>query len=147
MADELSLDSIDMTGDPRAVLKETIQGQDDAAITELAHNLGGTEGFLDLIFQGMTQALDPAKAQDAVVGWEVVDGDDVHPYVIAIEGGAATATRGEPDSARVILRMTLPNFLRLIAGELDGMQAFMSGGLTVRGDMMFAAQIQPMFAV
>ena len=146
MADELSLESIDMTNDPRAVLTEAVKGQDDATLTEFAHNLGGTQAFLDLVFQGMTQALDPAKAQDAVVGWEIVDGDDVHPYVITMEGGAATAQRGEPDSARVILRMSLPNFLRLVAGELDGMQAFMSGTLTVRGDMMFAAQIQPMFA-
>ena len=147
MADELSLESIDMTNDPRAVLTEAVKGQDDAALTGLAHNLGGTQAFLDLVFQRMTQALDPAKAQDAVVGWEIVDGEDVHPYVITMEGGAATAQRGEPDSARVILRMSLPNFLRLVAGELDGMQAFMSGTLTVRGDMMFAAQIQPMFAV
>lgn len=144
MADELSIDE---AADPRAVLTEAVKGQDDAALTELAHNLGGTEAFLDLVFSGMAQALDQDKAQDAVIGWEVVDGDDVHSHVITIEGGAATAERGDPASARVTLRLSLPNFMRLVAGELDGMQAFMTGGLQVKGDVIFAAQIQQMFGV
>lgn len=144
MADEIS---IDMAADPRGVLQEAVKGQDDATLTQLAENLGGVDGFLDLVFSGMTQAVDKEKAQDAVVGWEVVNGEDVHPYVLTIAGGEATAERGDPDGARVTLRLSLPNFMRLAAGELDGMQAFMSGGLQLKGDMMFAAQIQQMFGV
>lgn len=139
--------SIDAAADPRAALSEAVKGQDDAALVELAHNLGGTEGFLDLIFQGMTQALDPDNAPDAVIGWEVVEGDDVHSYAVTIEGGKATAERGDPAGARVTLRLALPNFVRLVAGDLDGMQAFMSGALQLKGDMMFAAQIQQIFRV
>lgn len=133
--------------DPRALLQDAVKGQDDDALEQFAENLGGVEGFLDLTFQGMTQALDSANAQDAVIGWEIVHGDDVHTYKVAISGGEATAERGDPTDARVTLRLSLPNYMRLIAGELDGMQAFMSGGLQLKGDMMFAAQIQQMFAV
>lgn len=133
--------------DTRALLQEAVKGQDDAALVQFAENLGGVEGFLDVAFQGMTQALDPEKAQDAVIGWEVVNGDDVHPYVLTIAGGKATAERTEPEATRVTLRLSLPNYMRLIAGDLDGMQAFMSGALQLKGDMMFAAQIQQMFGV
>ena len=35
----------------------------------------------------------------------------------------------------------LPNFLRLMIGELDGMQAFMSGKLKVSGDIMVSQNI------
>ena len=37
--------------------------------------------------------------------------------------------------------------LRLITGQLDGMQAFMSGTLKIEGDVMFAAQMQQMFGL
>lgn len=144
MADDTTID-LEGATDPRALLQEAVKGQDDAALTALAQNLGGVPAFLDLIFSGMGQALDPEKAQDAVIGWEVVDGDDMHSYVVTIAGGAATAEQGDPSGARVTLRLSLPNFMRLTAGELDGMQAFMSGGLQLKGDMMFAAQIQQMF--
>lgn len=133
--------------DARTLLQEAVKGQDDTALVQFAENLGGIEAFLDLTFQGMTQALDADQAQDAVIGWEVVHGDDVHPYAVTIDGGKATAERGEPSGARVTLRLSLPNYMRLVAGELDGMQAFMSGALQLKGDMMFAAQIQQMFGV
>lgn len=145
-ADDISLD-LNGDGDSRALLQEAVKGQDDEALTALAENLGGVEAFLELVFSGMTQAIDKDKAQDAVIGWEVVHGEQVHPYVLSIKGGEASAERGEPTDARVTLRMSLPNFMRLAAGELDGMQAFMSGGLQLKGDMMFAAQIQQMFGV
>lgn len=139
--------AIEQLADPRAFLQEAVQGKGDDEITQLAENLGGVEAFLDLTFQGMTQALNPEAAQDAVIGWEVVHGDDVHPYGVTIDGGTASAEQGSPDAARVTLRLSLPNYVRLIAGELDGMQAFMSGALQLKGDMMFAAQIQQMFGV
>lgn len=134
------------TQDARAMLTEAVAGQDDAALVQLAENFGGVEAFLDLVFEGMAGALDPAKAQDATIGWEIVHGDDVHTYVVTISGGQASAERTDPTGTRTTLRLSLPDSMRLVAGELDGMQAFMAGKLQVKGDMMFAAQIQQMFA-
>lgn len=131
----------------RAMLAEATKDQSDAALTELAHNLGGTDAFLDLVFQGMTQAVDAGRAQDAVVGWQVVDGEQVQSFVLTIAGGKATAERRDTAGSRVTLRLSLPTFIRLVAGHLDGMQAFMSGSIKLEGDIMFAAQLQQMFAV
>lgn len=133
------------TADPRTMLREAVAGQDDDALVQFAENLGGVEGFLDLTFQGMQTAVDPEKAQDCVIGWEIRHGDDVHPYVVTIAGGEVSAERREPEGARVTLDLSLPDYMRLVAGELDGMQAFMAGKLQLKGDMMFAAQIQEMF--
>jgi len=133
--------------DPRALLQEAVKGQDDATLEQFAENLGGVEGFLDLTFQGMTEVVNEQSPPDTTVGWEIVKGDDVHSYLLTIEGGAARVERTDPAAARVTLRLSLPNYMRLIAGELDGMQAFMSGGLQVKGDIMYAAQLQQLFGV
>ena len=42
--------------------------------------------------------------------------------------------------------MALPDFLRFLTGQLDGMQAFMTGKLKLSGDMMFAQSMQAWFA-
>ncbi len=143
--DAITNDAIADAADPRAMLREAVVGQDDAALIQFAENLGGVEAFLDLTFQGMQEAVDAEKAQDCVIGWEVKHGDDVHPYTVTIEGGEVSAERREPEGARVTLNLSLPDYMRLVAGELDGMQAFMAGKLQLKGDMMFAAQIQEMF--
>ena len=54
-------------------------------------------------------------------------------------------TSGAADAPKVTLGMSLPNFMRFIAGKLDGMQAFMSGQLKLGGDMMFATMMQAWF--
>lgn len=133
--------------DPRQLLQDAVKGQDDEALASLAENMGGVEGFLDLTFQGMCQALDPEKAQDVVVGWEIRHGDTTHAYTLVVQGGQGVVEKRAGDDARVTLNLTLPNYIRLIAGELDGMQAFMSGVLQLKGDMIFAAQIPQMFGL
>jgi putative sterol carrier protein len=44
-----------------------------------------------------------------------------------------------------VLQLSLPEYLRLITGLLDGTEAFMSGRMKIRGDVMFAPQIGRMF--
>lgn len=131
--------------DPRALLRQAVSGQDDAALLAFAENLGGIEGFLDLTFEGMRQALDPSRAQDGVIGWELRDGDRTFSYVVSIEGGTLRWERREPTDARVTLAMQVPTYIRLVAGDLDPMQAFMQGAIQLRGDMLFAAGIAQMF--
>jgi putative sterol carrier protein len=41
--------------------------------------------------------------------------------------------------------MAVGDFLRLIAGKLNGMQAFMTGKLKVSGDLFFAQTFQGWF--
>jgi putative sterol carrier protein len=136
-----------MADDPRAVLEQAVKGRSDEEIQTFVSNLGGAQAVLDLVFEGMTQALKPEAAQDCVIGWQITEGETVHNYRLEVKDKAATVTKDEPADARVTLGLPLPDFLRLISGELDGMQAFMQGKLKLQGDMMFAQQMQTMFGV
>lgn len=136
-----------MADDPQAMLQEAVKGKSDDEIMEFVNNMGGAEGLLTLTFEGMKAAVNPEKAQDCVVGFEVTEGDTTHAYTVVIKDKAATYEKRDPSDARVTLGLTVPDYLRLISGELDGMQAFMQGKLKLKGDMMFAQQIAPMFGL
>jgi len=47
----------------------------------------------------------------------------------------------------VTLALALADFLRFIAGQLDGMQGFMGGKLKLTGDIMFAQSMRSWFKV
>lgn len=134
-----------MSENPQEMLAQAIQGKSDDEILALADQFGGIEQLLDTTFEGMKSALDPAKAQDCVIGYELKAGDQAYPYKITIKDKAAEIEKTEPEGARVTLGLSVPDYLRLISGQLNGMQAFMQGKLKLKGDMMFAQQIQGMF--
>ena len=123
--------------DARGALLELVEGHSDEEITKAAEELG-VETLLDQVFDGMQQAFQPDKAagQNAVVQWDVNAPDGT----CKVESGAA-------ESPRLTLTLALPDFLRFVAGQLDGMQAFMSGKLKLGGDIMLAQTMQTWFAV
>jgi len=133
--------------DPQAMLQEAVKGKSDDEIMEFVKTMGGAEAVLTLTFEGMKSALNPDKAQDCVIGYELTDGGDTHAYAVIIKDKQASYEKRDPADARVTLGLSVPDYLRLISGELDGMQAFMQGKLKLKGDMMFAQQIQPMFGL
>ena len=53
--------------------------------------------------------------------------------------------KGAPESARVTLSLSAPDFLRLVTGKLNGQTAFFQGKLKLSGDMMFAQTMQGWF--
>ena len=53
--------------------------------------------------------------------------------------------KGAGGPAKTTLTLNAADFLRLITGKLNGMQAFMSGKLKIGGDMMFAQVMQGWF--
>ena len=59
--------------------------------------------------------------------------------------GAARSSKGRAESPRVTIRIALADFLRLITGDANGMQLFMTGKLKVSGDLFFAQTYQSWF--
>jgi putative sterol carrier protein len=53
--------------------------------------------------------------------------------------------KGAAESPRVTLALNLPDFLRMMTGELNGMQAFTSGRLKISGDLMFSQALASWF--
>ena len=130
----------------RQELAALIDGRSDDEITEGIQSRG-VETALDDIFHGMVDAFMPEKAGDksAVIAYEIDVGGTTHAYHLKIAGGKCAMVKGAPDQARTTLVLAVPDFLRLISGKQNGMMAFMTGRLKLRGDMMFARTMQGWF--
>jgi putative sterol carrier protein len=138
-----------MADDRQARQKElaaSIEGRSDEEI-EKGIEAQGTETVLDQIFAGMAEAFLPAKAagQSAVIQYDVKAGGKAHSYQLKVADGTCQIAKGAGGPARVTLGLSLADFMRLVSGKLNGMQAFMSGKLKMQGDMMFAQTMQGWF--
>lgn len=136
-----------MADDPRAALAEMVKDKSDEEIAAGVEAGGGAETVLGQIFDAMAGAFDPEKAagQEAVIQWDITNGDETLHYTLVVADGKCELKKEPGDNPRVTMEMSLPNYLRLITGNLDGMQAFMSGQLKITGDMMFAQVFQGWF--
>ena len=108
----------------------------------------GVDKVLGDVFSAMAAAFVPSAAagQSAIVQYDVSASDGVHSYQLKCGDGKCVVQKGGGEPSRITLGLSLPDFLRLIGGKLDGMQAFMSGKLKIGGDMMFAQTMQSWFA-
>jgi len=130
----------------RAELAALIEGRSDEEITRGVEERG-VESVLDGVFQGMADAFLPDKAagQSAIVQYDVTVAGQPHRYQLKIGGGKCEIVKGRADTPRVTLTLALPDFLRVVAGKLPPVQAFMSGKLKLSGDMMIATAMQGWF--
>ena len=130
----------------RAELAALIEGRSDEEITRGVEERG-VESVLDGVFQGMADAFLPDKAagQSAIVQYDVTVAGQPHTYQLKIGGGRCEIVKGRADTPRVTLTLALPDFLRVVAGKLPPVQAFMSGKLKLSGDMMIATAMQGWF--
>jgi len=130
----------------RAELAALIEGRSDEEITRGVEERG-VEGVLDDVFQGMAEAFLPDKAagQSAIVQYDVTVAGAPHTYQLKIAGGKCEIVKDRATAPRVTLTLALPDFLRLVAGKLPPVQAFMTGKLKLQGDMMIATAMQGWF--
>ena len=130
----------------RAELATLIEGRSDEEITRGVEERG-VESVLDGVFQGMADAFLPDKAagQSAIVQYDVTVAGQPHTYQLKIGGGRCEIVKGRADTPRVTLTLALPDFLRVVAGKLPPVQAFMTGKLKLSGDMMIATAMQGWF--
>jgi putative sterol carrier protein len=122
-----------------------IKGKSDEEI--LADAKGQEDSLLDGMFDGMKEAFDPAAAsgQTAVIQYDIDMPAGKKSYQIKVDQGICTIVKNGTEKARVTLAINLPNFLRLMAIELDGMQAYMTGKLKIAGDIMFSQNLSRWF--
>ncbi len=145
MADEIDISQIDISPEQFA---EMVRNTSDADI-ETGIRTAGVETVLDRIFEGMQERFvaEKAKGVTADIQWVVTDQDAEFPYALKVNDGSAAVEKGRAASPRVTLTAGLVPFLRLISGQENGVQLFMSGRLKVAGDLMFSQQVQTFFAV
>ncbi len=132
---------------PAQRLREKLRGRSDAEILHTFDAAGGLDLTLEECFMGVAQAFLPAKASghSAIIQYDVVMPRGVVSYQLIVRDGTCTARRGVHAAPRVTLRLTFPDFLRLISGKLSGAAAFMFGRLKITGDVFFSRTMQEWF--
>jgi putative sterol carrier protein len=128
-------------------LKGAVEEKSNEELVSSIQQQDGVEGVLDKVFAGMSESFNPDKAagQQAVVQYEISAPDGAHEYAMRIADGRCEIDKGRAESPRVTIRIALADFLRLITGNANGMQLFMTGKLKVSGDLFFAQTYQSWF--
>jgi putative sterol carrier protein len=106
--------------------------------------------LLDGIFWQMPKQLDSTQAAgvQTSIRWCITGRTDggVDTYQLEIEGGRARTIRGGvgPDP-RLTITMDGVEFIQLVSGNSDPMQAYFKGRIQLAGDIMVAAKLAQLF--
>jgi putative sterol carrier protein len=122
----------------------------DATDAQLAADMRtNRDRILDRVFEQMAEHLDPGTSREAeaVVEWRITGRPDGghDRYQVAIQRGTCAVTRDGDMEATVVYTIGPVEFIRLVTGNASGPELFMSGRLTVEGDLMLAAMVQSWF--
>jgi alkyl sulfatase BDS1-like metallo-beta-lactamase superfamily hydrolase len=109
--------------------------------------------LLDGIFWQMPKQLDGEQSigVTTAIRWDITgraDGE-TDTYLLALENGQARTSKGTDGERAGGVRLTITmdgvEFLRLVSGNLDPMQAYFKGHIQLTGDIMVAAKMAQMF--
>lgn len=134
----------------RHALASLVRGRSDQA---LERRFGSTL-VQRLIFVAMARSFDPAKARGfegdivyelARPGARANGHEPADAWTLRVEKHRATARPGSSPGAAVRIRMSVPDFARLLVGELPPHEPLMHGRITVEGDTTVAMRAAEMF--
>lgn len=99
------------------------------------------------IFSTMVERFDPAKAKDlnATIQFDL-SGDNGGAYWLRIAEGKAEAGAGQSESPRMTLKAKADDFVSILNGSLNPMQAFMTGKVKIVGDTGLAMKLMPLIS-
>jgi len=106
--------------------------------------------ILDGIFWQMPKQLDESKASgvQTSIRWCITGRSDggVDTYQLELEDSKARTIRGADGSdPKLTITIDGVQFLRLVSGNLDPMQAYFKGQIQLAGDIMVAAKLASLF--
>lgn len=106
------------------------------------------------IFAGMARGFDGERGADldATVRWEIgrAERPPVEVWDLVLRDGRARAVRvreAETEPARTTIGLDRPTLLELAIGNLNGPQAYLSGRLRMKGDVMLAQRLTTLIEV
>jgi putative sterol carrier protein len=100
-----------------------------------------------MIFNGMERNFRPDKSAGvkAEIQYEFRVRGHAKPWVVRIMDQTIRTGPGVSPKAALTLRMSLPTFAKIIAGEVPAPQAFMEGKIEIEGDVQLAMRMGEMF--
>jgi putative sterol carrier protein len=102
-----------------------------------------TQQELVRLFTEMAENLDPAKAEgiNATIQFDL-SGDNGGLYWLKMANSKAETGEGRIENPSMTLKASADDWAAVVKGELNAMQAFMSGRLKIQGDMGLAMKLQ-----
>lgn len=99
------------------------------------------------LFPAMVDRFLPEKAGDmsTTILFDL-SGDNGGFYWIKIADGAATTGAGDLSDPAMTVKASADDWFAVATGEMNAMQAFMTGKLKILGDMGLAMKLQTIFA-
>ncbi len=99
-------------------------------------------------FAGLESQVDSSKiaGMNAVYQFDI-SGDGGGQWNVALADGNATVAEGTHESPSITISASDENWSKIVAGELNGQTAFLTGKLKIKGDMSLAMKLQSVFSV
>jgi len=100
------------------------------------------------IFEAMPGRFLPEKAGDlqAVIQFDLT-GEGGAQYYATIGKGACAVAEGTTPNPTMTFSAAAADYISMINGQLNPMQAFMQGKIKVKGDMSLALKMQTLFGM
>jgi putative sterol carrier protein len=98
------------------------------------------------VFEGMPGAFqaDAAAGVDVVFQWEI-SGPQGGSWSVVVKDKTCEVIEGSHSSPTTTLKMGDENFVKMISGELNAMNAYTSGKLKIEGDLMKSQLVEKLF--
>ncbi len=102
-----------------------------------------TQQEVAAIFAKMPENVDSSKVEDvnATIQFDL-SGDNGGFFWLKLNGGQIESGQGALDSPNMTLKASADDWAAVVNGELNAMQAFMSGKLKIQGNMGLAMKLQ-----
>ena len=99
------------------------------------------------IFDQMVKGFQPEKAGNLRAKFQFrLSGEGGGDWVVTVANRECTVIRGAIEKPDVAIAMESGDFVKMVAGDLQPVVAFMQGKIKLQGDMNLAMKVQELFA-
>jgi hypothetical protein len=105
---------------------------------------GATVEVIDRCLRALGERLPNPQwaAHEAVIRWDITQGIVSRTYQMLLTDASCSVSEEAPVHPRVMVGISLTDLVPLSVGQLDLMEAFMSGRVRLSGDLGLARQLQ-----